>query len=521
MKKRILTVLLLAVALVLLLASCAKDETVPDSVSVSLNKKGDELTVRVMPETELLDAHRDSTLYLFALAPGQTDADIFDLKPIAESEADESVDFKLPLVEKGVSRLYYSFTAAFVDGTTGGYVKAVKLPGYINNPEVLSTNDGDYTSGDTIKGLNAVYDNDAVALDIEHAVIEIALEDYLLGIPNSESIAYLFGGESFYMDKKAVETLDRRVLYYTKSDVNVYFRFVVRTAPDELPESLRCLVEPGAGKDAGYYAVNMRDERAAAYTVGLLNFMAERYTREDGLYGLCANFIAGHALNSPGKSIGNATREQNMISASMLVRSMYIAMASHYENGRVFASVDNNWKSVTAGGSGDSASHSFLTDFAARAAAAGDYPWGIAMAVTATSAESDRIWYDDSGSGKYITPTNIANITGVDFLGQENMLYGENMRHLIVSDFSVKLNDTEISPELQASSYAYAYYKFHAAGNIDAVIYSDQVDRVGRKSGLRPIDDEGTPGRARRAWFVLRDIDTDADIDGLVSKYIK
>ncbi len=520
MKKRLFILLLLTVFLVLLLASCAEAETVPNSVSVSVNKKGDELTVRVMPDPERLDAHKDSKLYLFALAPGQTDADLFNLKPIAEADADEAVSFKIPLVEKGISRLYHSFTAAFADSTTGGYTKAVSSSGYVANPEVLAENDADYTAGDTIKGLNVVYDNDAVALGIEHAVIEIALEDYLLGTPNSESIAYIFGGESFYLDKNAIERLDSRVLYYTKNDVNVYFRFVVGSGPEELSDRLRCLVESGAGKDAEYYPVNMRDERAAAYTVGLLDFMADRYTRKDGLYGLCANFIAGHALNSPGEG-SVAGREQNMISASAFVRSMYIAMASHYENGRVFVAVDNRWKSVTAGGQSDSSSYNFLTDFAARAAAAGDYPWGIAMAVSATSAESDRIWYDDSGNGKYITPTNIDTVTGVDLLGQESMLWGEEPRHMIVSDFSVKLKDTELSTELQASSYAYAYYKFHAAGNIDAVIYSDQVDRAGVKSGLRSVDDQGVPGSARRAWFTLRDIDTDADINSLVSQYIK
>ncbi len=521
MKKRIAALFFITVALVIFLVSCAESEPIPDSVSVSLSKKGDELTVRVMPESELLETHKDSKLYLFALAPGQTDADIVNLAPIAEAASGESVSFKLPLIEKGISKLYYSFTAAFVDSTTGGYVKAVASPGYINNPEVLSQNDKPYTSGDTIKGLNVVYDNDAVALDIEHAVIEIAVEDYLLGIPNSESISYIFGGESFYLDRAAIETLDDRVSYYTQNDINVYFRFVLKTGPDKLAEKLRCLANQGAVDDAEYYAINMRDERAAAYMAGLLDFMAARYTRADGQYGLCANFIAGHALNSPEDGIGDASREQNMISASILVRTMQLALTSHYKNGRVFAAVDNHWKNVTAGGSGDSASYNFLTDFAARAAASGDYPWGIAMAVSATSSESDRIWYDDSGNGRYITPTNIATITGVEFLGQENMLYAENPRNMIVSDFSVELNDTEISTELQASSYAYAYYKFYAAGNIDAVIYSDQVDRPNAKTGLRPVDDQGAPGRARRAWFIMRDIDGDADIDSTVSQYIK
>ncbi len=521
MTKRIVTLLFIAVALVFMLVSCAEPEAVPDSVSVSLDKRGGELTVRVMPSPELLETHKDSKLCLFALAPGQTDAELFDLSPIAEASSGESVSFKIPLVEKGISRLYYGFTAAFVDETTGGYVKAVKSAGYVKNPEVLAKNDREYTYGDTLKGLNVTYDNDAVELDIEHAVIEIAVEDYLLGIPKQESISYTFGGESFFFDKVSVETLDGRVRYYTKNDINVYFRFVLRTGPDKLDERLACLAESGASDNAEYYPINMRDERAAAYMTALLDFMAERYTRADSEYGLCANFIAGHALNSPKKGIGNASREENMISSSMLVRSMYIAMASHYKNGRVFASVDNHWKSVSAGGTGDSAAYNFLTDFAARASASGDYPWGIAMALGATSSESDRIWYDDSGSGKYITPTNISTITGVDFLGQENMLYGEDMRHMIVSDLSIALSGVEISSELQASSYAYAYYKIHAAKNIDAFIYSDQTDRDGSKTGLRPVDDQGVLGDARRAWFVMRDIDSDADINGLVSQYIK
>ncbi len=506
MKKKIFLLLFVVALTLLALVSCSNAEPQPNRATVTVDAGRGELTVVVMPDPELLEQYKDATLYLYALEPGKTEVDLSSEVPVTSAVAAESLTFKLPLVEKGVSRLYHSFMAAYID-ESGGYIHAIEAPGYVVNPEAFAENKSEYKQNDSIKGLNAEYDLDAIELGVANAVIEIAAEDYILPTPNSEALAHICVGESFYFDRTAIERLDERVKLYTQNGVTVYFRFVLKTEQNDLPEELACLAYADAS-DETYYPINMTDSRAAAYMTGLLDFMAERYTRPDGMYGLCSNFIAGKALNVPPDGVGASTNQR---ASAILVRTMYIAMASHYSNGRVFITSGNNRSNA----------YSFLGDFAKRAEEGGDYPWGIALSVRAASAESDRIWYDDGGGGKYITPSNINTVTGIDFLGREDMMYRDKERNLIVSDFSVELKDTEISPELQAASYAYAYYKFAAAEKVDAMIYSYQTDTVSKQAGLRSVDDEGNPEKTRRSWQVFRDIDTDADINSFVSSYIR
>ena len=500
MKKRAFIFLFVLVLSVLAMVSCSGREVEQNRALVELDAQKSELTVTVMPSAEAIELN--AKIYLFALSPGQTEDSISAELPVASADVSEKLTFTLPLVEKGVSRLYHSFVAAYVD-ELGRYVSAIDAPAYVINPEAFAENTEGYVESSTPKGINAEHDVDAVELGVGNAVIEIPIERYLLASPTADAVSHIYAGESFYFDREALETLDSRVRYYTQNQVNVYFRFVLKTAKKALPEGLSCLAN-SADDDSSYYPINMTDTRSAAYVTALLDFMAERYTRADRLYGLCANFIAGKALNGSAESYGQSA-------ASMLVRIMHVALTSHYSNGRVFVTVDNN-KSNT---------YSFLTEFARRAEAGGSYPWGIALSVRAASSESDRIWYDDSGNGKYITPSNISTFVGSDFLGLENMLYEGNERRVMISDFSVELGDSEVAPELQAASIAYAYYKFCATDGIDAIIYSYQTDTASKRVGLRTVDVDGKPTKTRRSWQLFHDIDTDADINGLVSQYIK
>ncbi len=500
MKKRAFILLFVLALSVLMMVSCSGREIEQGRALVEVNAKKSELTVTVMPSADALELN--AKIYLFALAPGQTEDNVSSELPVASADAAERLTFTIPLFEKGISRLYHSFVAAYVD-ELGQYVSAIDAPAYVVNPEAFAENTSSYAESSTPKGINAEYDVDALELGVGNAVIEIPIESYLLATPSADALSHVYAGESFYLDRHAVETLDNRVKYYTDNRVNVYFRFVLKTSHEDLPAAISCLAY-SADDGGSYYPINMTDSRSAAYVTALLDFMAERYTRADRLYGLCSNFIAGKALNG-------SEETSNQGSSSMLARIMYIAMASHYSNGRVFVTVDNN----------KSSTYSFLTEFARRAEAGGDYPWGIALSVRAASTESDRIWYDDSGNGKYITPSNIGNFVGKDFLGLENMLYEGDERRVMISDFSVELGDSEIAPELQSASIAYAYYKFCATDAIDAIIYSYQADTPTKRVGLRALDNEGNPAKTRRSWQIFHDVDSDADINSFVSQYIR
>ncbi len=514
--------MLFCLSLCLLLISCGKNDIAPGTAEVTVKENGKKMTVTVAPEPEYLEKYDDSRIYLFSLEPGRDLSDIINgnADPIDDKRAKNTVKFKLDTVDDdGQSRLYYGFIAAFFDSAVNKFVPAAETVTYLSNPEVLSQNDTDYTEQASIKGINAKYDGDAVALDVSHVIIDIPIDKYARTGASENNLRFERNGRRRYILKSSLSELDARVKDYTDRGVTVYFRITLGSSYSELPEKLRFLAFEDTVSGAEHYPINTADQRCAEYVADFLDFLAERYTDKEGTYGLVSAFIAGHALNTPGDGAGSASYETYFEACTVLVRTMYTAMATHYENGRVFLTIDRNY-TVSGYGACDVSAKKFLSDFNKHAKLSGNYPWGVALSTLAESSDSDRIWYDNAGGGKYITPVNLTALTGT-FLSSEEYRYGGELRHIIISDFSVELTNSDVSEQNQAASIAYAYYKAVETQKIDAFFYSAQVDKGGIKNGLREANDEEIPTEARPAYTLYSLIDSDAALDPYIGSAMK
>lgn len=519
MKKKIVLLMLLIVSLMLVSCSCSGDELAPGEMSATLNSSGKKLTVEIMPDADLLEKYPKETLYLFGLEPGESaPSDLAGKTPLDEKKANDKVKFKLPLEENGENRLYHYFVAAFYDSAAREYVLATDRGVYIKNPQVLADNKNDFPVSYSIKGINAKYDTDALALGVSHVIIDLPIEEYVLADGADDAFSYTFMKNTRFVDRKAIEKLDSRVKYFTSNGVAVYFRFTLKTAESALPDELKCLAYPGSTEGEAFYALNTRNEKGAELISGFADFIAERYCshEKDAPYGQAVAFIAGNALNTPGASVGTLEYSAYFEDAARLVRILYTAMASHFENGRVFVTVDHRWKAAS-GGTADSGGFKFLTEFATAAKKEGDYPWGVALATKATSTDTDRIWYDNSGDGSYLTPSNLGALTSI-FLEDPKYLYGDETRNVIISDFAIELSATDSAELNQAASYAYAYYKAVATEKISAFFYSNQIDTEKSASGLRRVTEDKLPGSARQIYSIMKNIDTTEDISATVNR---
>jgi len=521
MKKRALIfILLLLIAIpMLFLCSCGEEELDDGTLEVILNSNGKKLKVRVAPESSLLNDYEKESLYLFGFAPGESPEDgLEDKTPLGKKRADDEVKFKLPLVdENGISMLYYGFAGAFYNEDDETYVLATSIA-YVQNPHEVAENNEDFPTAKSIKGISAEFDADSVALGVSHAVIDIPIERYILAGGSADAESHNFGRNTVFFDSEAVKALDGRMKYYKGKDITVYFRFTLNTSEEELPEGLKHLAYGGTLKGETSYAVNMSDGLTARSVAALADFLAERYTAEESEFGQVSAFIAGNGLNTPGDTAGGIGFDGYLDSARLFVRTLYTAIASHYENGRVYVTVDHLWK-TSGGGSADRDGYGFLTEFSKKVKEAGDYPWGVAVETRATSADPDRIWYDNSGSGDYLTPSNLTAVCD-DFLDSAKHRFGEEERRLIISGFSVSTTSADDTEKNQAASYAYAYYKAIDAESVDAFIYSSHVDTDVSTSGIRVRTDAGLPGRAREIYSVMKLITTDADIDDKIEDVI-
>ena len=532
MKRFRLTFLIAAVfvfAGLTFLSSCAKGPVDPDTVKATLASK-DKIQVTICPDTDLLDRYKgESELYIFALKPGQSLADANyqggGVSPLTKKKAADRLDFEFPLNGNGsTSLLACRFVGAFFDSGSNRFVQATSFPAYVSNPELLGEgNRPEKKEPLSIKGLAAVEDTDAVSLGVSHAVIDIRLDEYLTFDGNGAE-SYIYNGRTYFISPTALSSLDSRVRFLTDNGVKVYFRFTLGKSEEELIGSLALLACPGTVKGSDSYTINFASPEGAACAAGFFDYMAKRYTDASNGVGFCSDFIAGIGANTPSVNADCGTLGNRYFEAYYdLARTLYTSLVSHCGNGQVYITVDHRLKRA-GGASPDMKGSEFLSEFAAYSAATGDFPWGVAANIKATSVATDRIWYDDSGNGDYLTPSNLRALT-TDIMPTEKMLFCGEPRKVIVDGFSVALSESK-DPTAdainQAASYAYAYYCALETKSIGALVYSSHFDSGKNKSGLFTSDSEGRPVEPRtHIRRIMKYIDTDYPIGDFVGSAIE
>lgn len=469
MKKKLLLILILTF-FAMIFVSCGADPDENHGI-VTVNSSGDHLTCTFAPDKTLLDRYGRADLYLFALPAGDSGADLSGKNYVSKTRASDKVTYKINTVENGENRLYLGFTVAFFDG--GSYIPAIDAPAFVSNPEILAKDKSNYPRAASMKGLVPDDATDAVSLGVSQALIKLPLEKY---ISTSGEISFGSGANKFYINKEEIEKLDEKVKILCGENINIYFEFTLTKSAEELGD-LAFLAFPGTTAGAVAYLPDLRNDKCAAAVAGFADFIAERYTDVFA-------FVAGCGSNGYRKNANVGASESEFLRVySAFARTLDTALRSHRKNGLVFVSIDNAYK-VSSGGMSSS---SFLEKLLKVAKSGGEYPFGVSLSLKATSTDPDRIWFDDSGSGNYITPSNIAKLM-TSFLDTDAFLSDGEPRRVIVGDFSIAATKDTSTETNRAASYFYAYCKAALTGRVDAFIYSSHFDSG---SGLYETDDSG------------------------------
>ena len=91
MKKRAFILLFVLALSVLMMVSCSGREIEQGRALVEVNAQKSELTVTVMPSADALELN--AKIYLFALAPGQTEDNVSSELPVASADAAEKRNY--------------------------------------------------------------------------------------------------------------------------------------------------------------------------------------------------------------------------------------------------------------------------------------------------------------------------------------------------------------------------------------------------------------------------------------------
>ncbi len=486
--------------------------------SIVLNKSKTDLTVEVRLTKEYVKENKSQMLGIFEFLPYQSTSSINTLEPIKTFKVDEKISVKVPYVTKNMNRLHSKFVIA-AEQPDGSY-SIITTARYIDNADSLADNTEPYPTTSSKKGLQIQLFEDAQLLGVQHTIINIPINEYMLRESSDASMSFLYNGQTFYLDKAKIARLDHRVKTYTEAGINVYFNMIL-TAPTET--SIPSLYCENVSDDAALYALNTKNEVSMKSFQAFMDYMCARYTRADHEYGFVPNIILGFEVNSnrTWNNAGPSEMSNAVYSYCTAFRVAYISMVSHYSEGRVYISIGNNFNapSSTPDAEGDPLydypAKEFLDFFNTAIQNSGNIPWGVSINPYASDTQLTDFWNDsyakDDFNTPFITMKNIGVLT--DYLAQDEFLCDGDRRSVIIGEFGISGDPIDMtSMTMQAAAYALAYYSAAQNDDIDAFIYHRHVDHSGenRYYGLWSCEN-GTvvePANKKTIYNVFSLIDT-------------
>ncbi len=477
---------MLAAMLVFALPTLAETEETNRIESILLDKNNTTVVLELRLTKDYVKEHKSSTLGLFELHPWQSTSQINQLVPIETFKPTEKNTLRIDYVVGNMNRLFSKFVVA--EQLSDGTYEIITTAKYIENLTNLAENTEPYPETDSKKGLQVQMFTDAQELGVRHAVISVELNEYIVGESSESSVSYLFGGETYYIDKSKLSLLDHRIKTYSEAGINIYLNFILTEPTADLSSVVWSFYSENRTPGAASYALNMRNEIAMKNFTAFTDYIAERYTRPDRAYGFAGNFIVGFEVND-GRTRNNAgptDLASSVYSYCTAFRVAYSALSSHYSNGRVYISLGNSFATgaqspdLPEDPTLDFGAKAYLDFFAAAIENSGDIPWGVSINPYPSDKALTEFWNDGYAKNEldtpYLTMKNLEVLT--EYMHTPAMLYGENeVRSIIVGEFGVggdPLDDASLA--MQSAAYALAFAKATLNKDIDAFIWHRHVD---------------------------------------------
>jgi hypothetical protein len=383
--------------------------------------------------------------------------------------------------------------------------------------ETTSRYNEPYPRAASKKGLQVEMVDDALALGVKHAALNINLTALFVRGESADALSYASNGETFHFQRGYVEGMDRQIKQL--SDAGVLVNLIVLTYASGVPEVDRIVLHPNYSTNAPNRlgAFNTVTPEGQKWFAACLEFLAERWSRPDRKYGFVVGYVVGNEVNSHWwwSNQGRTTMPEFADDYLRTVRLMHDAIRRQSSWARVYLSLEHHWNiRYPAGDERQSfPARDFLEYFARRAKAQGDFDWQLAFHPYPEDLFKPDFWNDTSATTNADTPRitfkNLQMLTA--FMNSPEMQYAGQQRRIILSEQGFHTPDGEKGELLQAVAYCYAYKKVEALDGIDAFILHRHVDHDGEGGlllGLRrnkPAGGEARPKKRSYACFHFAD----------------
>lgn len=427
-------------------------------------------------------------------------------------------EFSIPRYEGGYDRLYCRFLAD-ADGT------AVMGANFVTDFGSVPEWNYDYPQPETKKALECTVE-DAHILGVRQSMYNINLPEMMASEPSDQTVAYRHNAKEFYFYRDSIARIDAHMKCCHENGVLV--TAILLNSPGLFgsrgdQKLLNAVIHPGFDAEAeGTFisAFNLRTEEGQDYYRAFVEFLAERYAREDAAYGRICGMVISNEVDSQyvWSNSGELSVEEFTYEYTTAMRSAWQAAGKHYRNFRIYMSLDHFWTlSFNKLFPKRYYSSKDIVDLANRySKEEGDFDWNIAHHPYPEDLRYPDFYNDRTPEFHFETPRiTFKNIEVLPaYLAQESMLYRGRTRRIILSEQGFNSRNTAFSEQQGAAAYCLAYQKVKKLDAIDLITHHAYVDNpheFGLNLGVRRYGADGNPGEEKPIYFVMRDMDTERE----------
>ena len=409
------------------------------------------------------------------IEPHQTFADASGARVIWKGDAAGEVVF--PRNDGAHDRLASGFVA-LVPHAVRGRVPAGAVR-YVEEFAGIAKDTRPFPKPDSKKGIQVQMTDDALALGIRHATLNVSVEALFDWEKKPGSPTWSVDGETFAFRRGYLDSLGVKRL--SDAGVNVYL-IVLGIQSQDAARNARLLHPARDEKMVNRIgAPNLSTAEGARLWRAAFEFLADWFSRPGDEYGRVVGFIVGNEVNVHWQwhNLGRMPRNAAVAEYEREMRIANTALRRASSSARAYMSLTHfwtidpdadHWRSMPG--------RTFIEEFARCARMGGDYGWHLAHHPYPENLGDPRTWLDktapQSPDAKRITFKNLEQLDA--FFARPSLLFRGERRSIILSEQGFHSKGTAQGDREQAAGFCYAWEKTARLAGIDAFILHRHVD---------------------------------------------
>ena len=423
----------------------------------------------------------DAPLDIVELSPREG----FDAVPAAHTLASVPAHcdriMLLPRFEGQRDRLYSGFAArGRIRSDTVGCIH------FVEQLQGVSKNETPVPKAASKKGLQVQMSEDALALGIKHAALNVNLSALIDLEQKPDSLVWKMDGAKYFFRRRAVENIKVKIL----SDAGVQVALILLNYIDQDQKISKIMCPPRCDPKSPnkMSAFNLDTDEGLRYFKACIEFLADRFSSGNDANGRVTGYIVGNEVDAHWEwyNLGRAPLSVLADEYLRAVRVAQMAVRKSSATARVYISLEHCWTTSSDPDALKGCAGRLLLDYLNELSKlGGDFDWHIAYHPYPENLFEPRTWRDKNASpsadAPYITFKNVEQLPA--YLRRPEQLYHGEPRRIILSEQGFNTPNTPDGEVLQAAGYCYAYYKIARLDGIDAFILHRHVDHA-QEGGL-------------------------------------